>query len=47
MLEMIGAKNYDQLDDMRTVAIKVDDAILKLKMRWRTNDIEVIKVKIR
>ena len=47
MLAMIGAKNYDQLDDLRNVQVSVDAAIEKLKLKWRTNDIEFIKSKIK
>ena len=46
-LELIGAKNYDKLDDLRSIQLSIDDAIKKLKDKWRTNDIEFIKLKLK
>ena len=34
MLELIGAKNYDQLEDMRNIDLYVQNAIEKLKLKW-------------
>ena len=42
-LNMIGAKNYDQLEDIKMVNIQVENAIAELKKKWKTNDVAVIK----
>lgn len=47
MLDMLGAKNYDQLEDMRTVNVQLAETVKELKKKWRTNDMAEIKAKIR
>ena len=47
MLDMIGAKDYDRVEDMRMLDIKVAAAIEKLQLKWKINDIELIKEKIK
>ena len=43
MLDLIGAKNYDYLDDLRTLELHVQNGIDQMMMKWKTND--VVKVK--
>ena len=49
MLDLIGATQYDTMEDMRNLNLqtKVHEAVEALKMKWKTNDIEVIKDQIK
>ena len=49
MLDLIGATQYDTMEDMRNLNLqtKVHEAVEALKLKWKTNDIERIKDQIK
>ena len=43
MLSKIGAVNYDSLQDINDLVVKIERIVNNLKKQWKTKDMEKIK----
>lgn len=39
---MLGAKDYDTMEDIKAANLKVNSTIKALMLKWKTNDIDII-----
>ena len=47
MLEMLGALDYDQIEEMNSLQINVTENIMKLKNLWKVTELDDLKRIIR
>ena len=47
MLERIGAENYDQVDDIYNIKLKIEETMLAQKIAWKNVDDGFLKYQIK